>query len=467
MANVLIVDDEENLSYSVQLGLRRAGHECRVADTVQSALAACEQKAPDLAVIDIQLPDGNGIELMSRLREQGLDIPVIVITAFGTVASAVQAMKQGAVDYIQKPISIEEVCLTIERCLEHLRIRSRLEAYQEAQRRESGELEIVGQCPRMREVIALAERVASVESEPGVGLTAILLLGETGTGKDLLARHIHHHGPRPDRPFVQVNCSAIPENLFEAELFGYERGAFTDAKKSKSGLFETAREGTLFLDEIGDIPTSTQAKLLTTIESGRLRRLGATAERLVDLRVIAATNTDLGRRVQTGAFRADLYYRLKVFCIELPPLRERGDDILLLAEYFIRRFSRKFHRPTPTLAPETIDLIRRYPWPGNVRELANVLQRAVLVSEDDVLRPGILGIEPASQAAPVPAGELRFDFTSGSCTLASVERRLLEAAMEHTRGNVSEAARLLGISRGSLRHRLERCGLQAGRYPEA
>ncbi|MFH0980062.1 MAG: sigma-54 dependent transcriptional regulator [Planctomycetota bacterium] len=458
MADILIVDDEENLSYSIQLGLKRAGHDCRVADTVASALAECARKAPAMALVDVQLPDGNGIDLMTQLRVQGFDVPIVVITAFGTVATAVAAMKQGAEDFIQKPVSIEEVCLVVDRCLEGRRLRNQLDAYQEAQRRQADDSPLIGECPQIREVVALADRIASIQNEPGTGLVATLLLGATGTGKELVARHIHRNCARPDRPFVHVNCSAIPESLFEAELLGFERGTFTDAKAAKKGLLEVAHESTLFLDEIGDMPLATQSKLLVAIENGRFRRLGSTTETAVDVRVIAATNADLQQKLEAGQFRADLYYRLKMFCIELPPLRARGDDLFLLAEHFIQRFSRKFRKPAPKLTEATKQLIRTYPWPGNVRELANVIQRAVLINDADTLDPTMLGIGTGPVTVSDESG-IRFDLSQGDCTLASMEKRLLQAALQHTGGNISETARLLGLTRGSLRHRLEKLGL--------
>jgi len=459
MADILIVDDEENLSYSIQLGLQRAGHECRVADTVESALAECERRAPALALVDVQLPDGNGIDLMAKMRERGLGFPVIVITAFGTVSTAVAAMKQGAADFIQKPVSIEEVCLTVERCLEDRRLRNQLDAYQEAQRRQSGDLQLVGECPQIHEVLAMADRIASIENEPGSGLIATLILGATGTGKELVARYIHRNSARPDRPFVQINCSAVPESLFESELFGFERGTFTDARAPKKGLLEVAHEGTLFLDEIGDMPQATQSKLLVAVETGRFRRLGATAETVVDVRIVTATNSDLRHKVETGQFREDLFHRLRMFCIEVPPLRARGDDIFLLAEYFITRFSRKFRKPAPKPSESAKRLLRTYPWPGNVRELANVIQRAVLLNDSPLLELPILGPD-GDHAVVLPARSgFQIDFSRGDCTLVSIEKRVLQAALEHTGGNISEAARLVGLTRGALRHRLEKLGL--------
>ena len=463
MADVLVIDDEENLSYSIQLALRRAGHDCRTAATGEAGMAECLRQVPDLALVDIQLPDANGLDLLARIQERGLDVPVIVITAFGTVDSAVVAMKQGAMDYLQKPLAMEEVILAVDRCLENRQVRNRLDAYQQAQQRESGNIRIIGECPEMRRVLSVAEKISAVPADPATGLVTILLCGETGTGKEVLARYIHHHGLHPDRPFVQVNCTAIPENLFEAELFGYEQGTFTDAKTAKKGLLEVADEGTLFLDEIGDMPMAAQAKLLVAIEKGRFRRLGGTSERVANVRVMAATNSNLERKIEDGEFRADLYFRLKMFRLELPLLRERGDDVFLLADHFIEQFSRKFRKPVPDLPPETRRVLSDYHWPGNVRELANVLQRAILVHETETLTPGVLGLDsglaPQSKTTSEQLPGLRFDFSAGNCTLASVEKQLLEAAMDAAKGNISEAARHLGLTRGALRHRLEKAGL--------
>ena len=461
MADVLVVDDEENLSYSIQLALQRAGHGCRVCDTGAAALEQCARQIPDIMLLDLHLPDANGLDLIGRLHERGWDFPIIIITAHGTVDRAVKAMKQGAADFIQKPLSMEEVALAVDRCLENRRIRNQLDAYRHAQQRESGRVRIIGQCPAMKEAIRLAERIAAVPLDAGGPLSATLLLGETGTGKEVIARYIHHHSPHPDRPFVHLNCTAIPENLFESELFGHERGTFTDAKNAKKGLLETAQEGTLFLDEIGDMPIGVQAKLLVAIESGRFRRLGGTTERVARVRVMAATNSDLGAKVQRGEFRPDLYYRLKMFCVELPPLRERGDDLFLLAEHFLGQFARKFRKPVPEIPESTRAAMRAYRWPGNVRELANVLQRTVLVYDTPRIEPEQLGITP--QRGETPAEALRvipLDFAGGDCTLASVEKRLIQAALEAVGNNTSEAARVLGLTRGALRHRMEKHGLQ-------
>ncbi len=455
MADILIIDDEENIAFSLKLALSRSGHTCRIASTGRDAMERLGEHPPDIALLDIQLPDASGLDLLPRIREAGPDVGVIVLTAFGTVSSAVAAMKAGAMDFLQKPLSTETVQLAVERCLEGRRLRRRLSAYEEAQRYEGGSIEVVGQSPEMLQVLSTADKIAAMPEEPGATLTSILLTGETGTGKEVIARYIHARSARAGNPFLHVNCTAIPQSLFESELFGHESGTFTDAKTPKKGLLETAHEGTLFLDEVGDMPLAIQAKLLTAIESGRFRRLGATTERVANVRVIAATNTPLLRRVREGQFREDLYYRLTVFTIDLPPLRSRGDDLFLLTQHFLQKYCRQQHRPVPALSDETRRCMQSYDWPGNVRELANVLQRAVLLGEGSVLEPGLLGLQSA-EADPQTGPDAEFDFARRDCSMRAVEQRLLTAALDKTGGNISEAARLLGLTRGSLRHRLEK-----------
>lgn len=472
MPDILVIDDEENIAFSIRLALQRAGHECRVAHTAADGLALCREKLPDVALVDVQLPDANGLDLIEQVRQLGAEVPIIVITAFGSVARAVEAMKRGASDFLQKPLSMEEVRLAVDRCLENRRLRDRLDAYAHAQRRISDTVELVGECPAIRQMLALADRIAALPADPASGLVSTLILGETGTGKEVLARYIHQRGPRADRPFVHVNCSAIPETLFESELMGHERGTFTDAREPKKGLLEIAHEGTIFLDEIGDMPPALQAKLLVVIEGGRFRRLGGTRERAVDVRVIAASNADVAERVHGGGFRADLYYRLKSFELVVPPLRRRGDDLFLLADYFLDLSRRKLRKPVPELPEDTRAVMRRYAWPGNVRELAHVIQRAVLLADDGRITPHHLGLDETDTAvgleaaggAGAAAGAVSatgrgFDFSREDCNLSAMERRLIVAAIEHAGGNISEAARLLGVTRGGLRHRMQKQGI--------
>lgn len=460
MPDVLIIDDEENLCYSLQLTLHRNGHTCRVAHSGAVGLAECEQQLPDIVLLDIHLPDANGLDIIQRMNERGLDVPVIVITAYGTVDSAVTAMKRGAFDYLQKPLVMEEVCLAVSRCLEDRAIRNQLDAYRHSQQRESSQLELIADCPKMKDAFTLANRIATAFDDADQELSTVLLLGETGTGKEVLARYIHHRSRGARGPFIHVNCTAIPEQLFESELFGYEPGAFTNASTMKKGLLEMANDGTLFLDEVGDMPLATQAKLLVSIERGRFRRLGSTVERVARVQIMAATNTDLQAKTDRGEFRADLFYRLKVFCLELPPLRERGEDVLRLAEQLLDRFCRKYRRPRMTLSPEASQFLMDAPWPGNIRELANALRRAVLISDSSVLTGSALAVPhegPAEAPSPLPSSGRALD--DGDWKLTSIERRAIQTVLQQTSGNISEAARILGLTRGGLRHRIEKLGL--------
>lgn len=461
MADILIIDDEENLSYSIQLALKRNGHACRIAENGERALAECARQLPDLALVDIHLPDINGLDLMAKMKEKGFDVPIVVITAYGTVDSAVVAMKRGAFDYLQKPLVMEEVGLAVDRCLENRALRNQLDAYKEYQQRESSQLNLIAECPQMLAVLKLADRIATTSGDDDHDLLTVLVLGETGTGKEVLARHIHHRSRRADRPFVHVNCTAIPETLFESELFGHEPGAFTGAQGIKKGLMEMANEGTLFLDEIGDMPLSIQAKLLVAIENGRYRRLGSTTERSAQLQIIAATNADLENKVERGEFRADLFYRLKVFCVELPPLRERGEDIARLAEHFFDQFRQKYGKPSLVLSDSARQALLKNAWPGNVRELANLLRRAILTADDDILDTAGLGLDTVGQVLSVVTDSRSGPHLQGNdWALSSIEKQVIEAAIRKAEGNISEAARLLGLTRGGLRHRMEKLGIE-------
>ncbi|HOB74050.1 MAG TPA: sigma-54 dependent transcriptional regulator [Phycisphaerae bacterium] len=457
MADILVIDDDNNLGIALQMALKQMGHQCRYADNAQAGWKEYQQKTPDLALLDLRLPDSNGLDLMERMRAARADLPVIIMTGFATVTSAVAALKGGAADFIEKPLSVRELCALISQMLD-----STL-ADQGTQAGEAGETELIAASGPMRQVLSLADRIAALPNTPAMGLNATLITGETGTGKEMLARYIHQHSPRRDRPFIQVNCTAIPENLFESELFGHERGSFTDAKSSKVGLIEAADGGTLFLDEIADIPMSMQGKLLIAIETGRFRRLGATSEQKADIRIIAATNRDLEEKTRSGEFRADLYHRLKIFYIALPPLRDRGDDITLLAHHFLERFCRRLERPLPEIPEDTWAALRGYAWPGNVRELAHVLLRALVAGDGQALRPEDLGLPRESSATPDGGAMLQIDLSQGGWTLAAIEKRLLSAAMQRARGNIAEAARLLRMPRGTLRYRLEKLGLISNR----
>lgn len=456
MAQILILDDEQPLLQSVSMELGRAGHECLLAETGRGALQILERRTPDLAILDVQLPDISGLEVLRKLRAELPEVPVLIITAYASVDTAVEAMKDGAIDYLEKPLDLEELQLVVDRELRNARLRSQVEAYRRDQTRDSQGTEIIGASPLVAEVRRIVEQLSRTPVDRAGDFPTILIQGETGTGKDLLARHIHFHGPFASQPFVQVNCSGLQRELVESELFGHEKGSFTGASQRKQGLFEVAQGGTIFLDEIGDMPLDVQAKLLDVLESKRARRVGATREYPVNVRIIAATNRDLEVAVEDKTFRSDLYYRLKVVRIALPPLRERREDIPLLAEHFLERFRRKYRKPALRFSEEVLGGLRSGNWPGNIRELAHSIEHRVLVSEGETL-----DATPATaSAAPDEAcGVSGFDFSQEDCTLEAVERRLVEECLAHTGGNVSETARLLGLSRGALRHRLDRWGI--------
>jgi two-component system response regulator AtoC len=460
MAEILIVDDEATFLATLILQLKRCGHHVLAAECAADALSQLERSEPHLAMIDIRLPDMDGLDLIARIRQAGRDFPIIVLTAYGSVQSAVAAIKAGATDYLQKPVAVDELEVVIDRVLRNCRLQDRLDVFERERKRLGAERSIIGNSAPMREAIALTEKIATVPPDPNGHLPTVLITGETGTGKDLFAHHLHDLGPHRDAPFVQINCTALPPSLVEGELFGYEKGAFTDAKNSKKGLFEVAAEGTVFLDEIGDMPLDLQAKLLLVLEKRRFRRLGGTIEREVKARTIAATNCELTKLVAEGRFRKDLLFRFKSLSIELPSLRARGDDIFLLADHFIRRQSARLHRPPPPLADAARQAMKHYSWPGNVRELDNVLQRAVLLQEGGVIEPADLNLCHFELAQTVSSlSTMVFPFGQENCSLAALEERLISQAIEYCNGNISEAARLLGLSRGALRHRMEKLNL--------
>jgi DNA-binding NtrC family response regulator len=447
---ILVVDDERTLARAIRGYLSEAGYEIEVAHDAESALQMLERLRPDVVFTDVQLPGMNGIELLRRIREFDPNIAVCVMTAFGTIEGAVEAVKLGAFDYLKKPIDLEEMRLLAGRARETSQLRQELSYYRKKAAHDVSIAGVVGTSPIMRNVLERARQIAALDETPPV-----LITGETGTGKGLVARTIHSSGPRAARPFIEVNCTALPATLMEAELFGYERGAFTDAKESKLGLFEAAEGGFLFLDEIGDVELALQGKLLRAIEDRTVRRVGGIRDRKIDVRILAATNRDLERDAQRDHFRKDLYYRLAVILLRLPPLRERGEDVLLLAEHFLRNFAAKYARDVRNLSPAARDDLLAYPWPGNVRELSHVIERGVLWSQGPVLEPDHLSLTmPATVAAVLTAPT-----TQSGLDLSSTERTLIERALTEAGGNQTRAAQLLGISRDTLRYRLKKFGI--------
>jgi len=449
---VLVVDDEPLVRWSLAERLKTEEHEILEAATAAEALERAETGV-DLVLLDYKLPDDNGLSVLKRLRALDPDVVVIMLTAHKSVETVVEAMKAGAFDYATKPFDLDDVAIRVARALDATRLRRELRTLRDSLARPHSIGSIIGESGVMTAVKALARKVAG---SPG---STVLITGESGTGKDLVAKVIHYASSRAARPFLNITCSALPDTLLESELFGHERGAFTDARQQKRGLFEQADEGTVFLDEIGEMVPALQAKVLRVLEEKMFRRVGGAGDIEVDVRVIAATNRNLEETVREGKFREDLYYRLNVLRIELPPLRARAEDIPLLAQYFVEGFSREFRRPVQGLSQATLDVLGGYSWPGNVRELRNLIERAVLLSEDDVLQPADFD----SLAAPHVAGAAadgHFQLPAGGVVLDDVERSLVVQALERADGNRTRAAALLGIHRDQIRYRIEKFGLK-------
>ena len=452
---VLIVEDEALIRWSLRQKLEERGYRVTEAETGQVALGLLAEGAFDLILLDYRLPDITGLDVLHAVRQIDHDVVVIMMSAYSTIETAVEAIKLGAFDYIVKPFQMEELLLTVDKGLETTQLRREVRELRRHLQEQFGIDAIIGRDPSMLRLFETIKQVART------GVSTVFLRGETGTGKDLVARVIHHNSDRAAAPFVNITCTALSESLLESELFGHERGAFTDAKLQKKGLFEMADGGTVFLDEVGDMPAALQAKLLRFLEERRFRRVGGTREIGVDVRVIGATNRDLEKAIEQGQFRRDLMYRLNVVTIHLPPLRARGDDVRLLAQHFVDRFSKEFKKPVARLSDAVYQKLRGYSWPGNVRELRNVIERAVLLCKGDTLTPDdiVLGRSEnqpwewdIDHLALPPEG---FDFDK----LRRLECHLLQQALERTSNNQTQAARLLNLSRDRLRYRLQKHGL--------
>jgi len=443
---LLIVEDETTLRESLTRVLGREGYEVQGASSAEEALRLLEEVASDVILTDIILPGIDGIELLERVRRAAPDQIVIVMTAYATMDTAVRALRAGAYDYVIKPVIHEEIRRVIGNALQARALRAENALLRRQIEERCDPDQIVGRSPAMSALLEEVRRVADSRSN-------VLLLGETGTGKELFARALHAQSSRRDRPFVPINCSAIPESLVESELFGYQRGAFTGALTAKHGLFEEADGGTVFLDEIGELNPHLQSKLLRVIDDREIRALGATQSRKVDLRFVAATNVDITRAVGGGRFREDLLYRLNVITLQLPPLRERREDIPLLVGRFIEQFAAEFGRPLAAIDPEALQILERYPWPGNVRELRNVVERAALVAEGATLLPGHL---PETLRASLPAPQE----SAGAFTL-SIEEYTKQFILTH-QGTCGEQqiADMLGITRKALWEKRKRWGLK-------
>ncbi len=460
--SLLVIDDEETIRRSLRHFFSRKGYRVLEAETGAQGLTQVQDQAPDLVLLDLKLPDTDGVTLLGKIRESNPDTAVIMVTARGSIESAVAAIKAGATDYLSKPVDLDEVDLLLTKTLELLRLQ-RENTYLRTRARGRSESVVPGTCPA---IIALNGLVDRLSQSP---LTTVLIQGESGTGKELVARAIHFKSPRSDKPFLDINCAGLSEQLLESELFGHEKGAFTDAKLMKRGLLEVADGGSVLLDEVGDLPVSVQPKLLRVLESRTFRRVGGTRDITVDVRIITATNKDLFKEVEKGGFREDLYYRLKVLPIQVPPLRDRGDDIVLLTDLFVQEFNELLKRRVRGFSPEAQALLMAYAWPGNVRELKNVIERAIILCPHDVVGPAYLPAEiQGLPSAPIPLPDspppaalvpARAE-PDVDTALEDLEKWHIDRVLRKYDGNRSHAARVLGISRSTLQDKIKRYSLQ-------
>lgn len=454
---ILVVDDDEAIRWTLSEALRTWSFVPIEAGTVAEALAQFNGESPAAVLLDIDLPDGSGLDVLRQIKQEQPESIVIMITGNVKIDNTISALRGGAYDFISKPISLEELRVTIRNGIEARHLRREVDQVRKERAREFNFRQIVGESPAMKKMLGLAAKVA--ESE----VSSVLLQGESGTGKDLVAKAIHYGSQRADSPFVAINCAALPATLIESELFGYEKGAFTDAKARKEGLFEQAEGGTLLLDEIGELELALQAKLLRVLEEGTFRRVGGLKDIPLDVRVLAASNRDLKSESEAGRFRLDLYYRLSIIQIDIPPLRERGDDVLLLSQHYIEtigsrvRKSNKIH----SLSPEVVAVFRRYDWPGNVRELRNVIERTLILEDNDTITteylPGGLVGQPLQTTGDSNERLAeQFILPSEGISLDEAELAFVRQAIERSGGNQTRAAELLGISRDQLRYRLKK-----------
>src|SRR4030081_1523164 len=456
MPTILIVEDEAKMRRLLELNLGKKEFTTLSAGDAETGLKLLSENSVDLVVTDLKLPGMNGLEFLQAVKHQNAALPVIVMTAFGTVETAVEAMKHGASDYVLKPFSLAEMRMVIHKELDVRKLREENRSLREALGKRYAHPNVVARSPKMQEVLATVERVAPTNS-------TVLLGGESGVGKDLIARAIHEHSQRASGPFIKINSTAIPETLLESELFGYEKGAFSGASGNKPGKFELADKGTLFLDEIGDVPAAIQVKLLRVLQDREFERLGGTKTHKVDVRLVAATNRDLRAALEDGTFREDLYYRLNVVAIDIPPLRDHKEDIPALANYFLERFARESAKPVTSITPEAMKRLVAYHWPGNVRELQNIIERGVtLSSAPSPGTPAATMLDVTDIHLDDPAA--RTHSISGhvlppGMTLEQWEDETIREALRHANGNKSQAARALGLSRNALRYRLSKLGV--------
>ena len=456
--NILVVDDEKLIRWSLKERLSREGHTVTEAEDGKAAMAALDAELPNLVLLDMKLPDTDGLTILKAVMERAPELPVIIITAYSTVDTAVEAMRVGAYDYISKPFEMDELTMTVNRALEASSLRHEVKERVREEKSRFGIHNLVGKSRPMHEIGALVQKVSQSQA------STVLIRGESGTGKDVIARAIHFESARAEKPFMNITCTALQDTLLESELFGHEKGSFTDAKTQKKGLFELANNGTIFLDEIGDMSPTLQAKLLRALEERAFRRVGGSQDIKVDVRIIAATNRPLEKLIEEKKFREDLYYRLNIITVDVPPLRDRREDIPLLVEHFLKRFASEFRKPVNDVSGEALRKLESYEWPGNVRELKNVIERAVLlgsgpvINADDLTMGRMVGAVPEKERKlfSLPAKGFKFD---------DLEKDIVLQALERSAWNQTRAGELLGMTRDQIHYRMEKFGLLKNERP--
>ncbi len=448
---VLVIDDEASTRRLIEQTLKKQGYEVLLASSGDEGLKMVIDDSPDIILLDIQLPGMDGIEVLQKIKEISKDTVVIMATAMDDLKVAVKAMRLGAYDYINKPFHIDDLVLTVNKAMETSRLRREVATLKEERSRDFGIEKIIGVSSHVQGILALVKKISESEA------STILIQGESGTGKELIAKALHYESNRREKPFMAINCSAVPENLLESELMGHERGAFTDAKTMRKGIFEMGEGGTVFLDEIGDMPLQMQTKLLRILEERSFRRVGGTKDIVVDVRVISATNRDLAKGVEEGRFRKDLYYRLQVIPIYIKPLRERKDDIIPLVRHFINHFNQKFRKNVKTISNDVEKLMLDYSWPGNVRELKNVIERVMLLGDGDILSTEHLPVEMTTKPGD-GTGNVLFKLPPEGISIEVLEKELLRQALEMTSFNQTKASKKLDIGVDALRYRMKKFG---------
>ncbi len=449
---ILVVDDEHLIRWSLEQNLKKQGYEVVTAGSGEEALKLVREESPDLMLLDIQLPGINGLEVLEKVRESEEEVIVIMVTALGVLETAVKAMRMGAYDYINKPFNLDELAIVIKKALETRELKREVAHLRSEQTKKYGIDNIIAESRHMKNVLAMVDKIAKSDA------STVLVQGESGSGKELVAKAIHYESSRADKPFMAINCAAVPETLLESELMGHEKGAFTDAKMQKKGLFEFADGGTVFLDEIGDMEPGMQAKLLRVLEERTFRRVGGTKDISVDVRIVSATNKDLLKAIEEKTFRNDLYYRIQVIPIFLPPLRERKEDILPLTRHFIEHFNREFGKSVKGISKMAEKFLLEYHWPGNIRELKNIIERAIILENEEMLLLEHLPREIVSKAGGVSAGPMSLQIPPEGIDIEDVERELIRQALETSNGNQSKAAKKLNLGIDAFRYRMKKFG---------